>query len=277
MRKKVLLLILLLTNTFLFAQQHEAQQLLDEGKYLCRLEKASWYASDLFIADYPLLKDSLNGYLSYQTEDKNVTTIFYSLQGGTKILARYEFSVISYQVPVSVDIHHPQPTDKENELIALRIQVRHLLETNSDHFFSFYKKTSINIIPVITPTERKVYLLTAPQTSEVVLIGNDYLLTFNKKNELITKTKLHNSLISLPCKGEKSDNEIQSTIHSHVVSEYITPTDICTLLLYKDFIEWTEHIVMGQKYVSVLNLKDETLTITPRETWEKANSSKTAN
>ncbi|WP_321517940.1 hypothetical protein [uncultured Bacteroides sp.] len=275
MRKKVLLLILLLTNTVLFAQQREAQQLLEEGKCLYHLEKASWYASDLFLADYPQLKDSLNGYLSYQTDNNNVKTIFYSLKGTTKILARYEFASISYKIPISVDINHSQPTNQEKELIALRTEARHLIETNPDHFFSFYKNTSLNIIPVITPTERKVYLITAPQIAGVVLIGNDYLLTFNNNNELIKKVKLHNSLIDLPCKEVNNGKEVVSTIHSHVVSEYITPTDICTLLLYKDFIEWTEHIVMGRKYVSVLNLKDETLTITPKETWEKANSLKT--
>lgn len=277
MKKRIFFLIVLLANTFLYAQQDEAQKLLEEGKSLCRLEKASWNASDLFVVDYPQLKDSLNGYLSYQAEGKNVTTIFYSLKGGTKVLARYQFSDISYQLPISVDIHHPQPTEQEKELIILRTKTNHLLETNSDRFFSFYNNTSMNLIPVVTPTEKKVYLLTGPKVTGVVLLGNDYVLTFNKKNELIKKEKLHNTLISIPSKELNKGKEVISTMHSHVVSPYMTVTDICTLLLYKNYLSWTEHIVIGKKYVSILNLKDETLSILPLETWEKMASDKTSN
>ncbi len=274
MQKRILLLILFLANTLLFAQKPDSQSLLDEGKHLYHLEKASWYATDIFLADYPQLKDSLNGYLSYQTEDGNVNTIFYNLSGSGKILARYEFASTSYQDPVSVDINHFQPTDQEKDLIALREDALNQIKTNPDRFFTYYKNASFNLDPVITPTERKVYVLTGPQVDGVVLIGNDYLLTYNNKNELTAKAKLHNSLIHLPCKAEKTDKPLVSTMHSHVVTDCITPTDICTLLLYKDFVEWTEHTVISKEYVSILDIKNEKLTILTRQDWDKMGSDK---
>jgi hypothetical protein len=82
---------------------------------------------------------------------------------------------------------------------------------------------------VITHDERKVYSITGPQASGVVLIGNDYLFKYDCDNKFISKEKIHNSLIELPAKMD-SDQEAVATMHSHVISDIIDPTDICTLL-----------------------------------------------
>src|SRR5690606_12923954 len=79
-------------------------------------------------------------------------------------------------------------TDREYDLYQIRKIA--LEELRSDTLFKFYKNTNPNIIPLINEQERKVYILTGPKESGVVIFGNDYLLTFDKDNKLLTKKQL---------------------------------------------------------------------------------------
>ncbi len=98
-------------------------------------------------------------------------------------------------------------------------------------------------------------------------------MTYNKKNEFVKKKKLHNTLIQFLYKSENKDNPTVSTIHSHVITKYITSTDICTLLLYKDYVEWKQHIVISEKEVSIFDMEKEILVTMKRKAWEKINNS----
>ena len=48
----------------------------------------------------------------------------------------------------------------------------------------------------------------------------------------------------------KKDSE---TIHNHQeeTGDFITATDICTLMLYEKFAKWKNHIVVSKKYMSI--------------------------
>ncbi|PIF05993.1 MAG: hypothetical protein CSA36_03835, partial [Draconibacterium sp.] len=156
----------------------------------------------------------------------------------------------------------------EKSLIKIRQDARARVYSNEDNFFSFYDNTSLNFIPVINDKERNVFILTGPQVSGVVLLGNDYKLSYDKKNEF-KKKKNHNSILQFPYTSGDKENPTVSTIHSHVITEYISSTDICTLLLYKNYVEWKQHIVMSKKKVSIFNLEKESLFTMKRKTWEK--------
>jgi hypothetical protein len=54
-----------------------------------------------------------------------------------------------------------------------------------------------------------------------------------------------------------------SGIHSHVLEDwpYITPTDICTLMLYQKFTNWENYTVISKKYTSLWNNKSNHLII----------------
>ena len=102
-----------------------------------------------------------------------------------------------------------------------------------------------------------------------MLFGNDYLLTFDKNNKLSKQKQLHLSLI--PIEYGKKD-EIEGSIHSHVIDDLITSTDICTLMLYGKFAKMKTHYVMSKKYVSIWDCKKETLVVMTREAFEKIKS-----
>ena len=262
--KKILITIFFLLNSIIFSFGQKPKDILNEGKLLYRLEKASWHGTDHFLEHFSDKKDSIGGYLSYVNENNKVINIFFKKDNPFHIIVRYEFESLPTSNPINIDTLKHSPSQQEIDLITIRQDAIKRIYENQDNFFSFYKNTSLNLIPLIHKNERKVFVLTGPQNSGVVIIGNDYLLTYNKKNKFKKKEKIHNSLIEFPYKSDV-------TFHSHVLSNYINSTDICTLLLYKDFVEWKQHYVVSKKYVSIFDLEKEDLIILTRKDWEKMN------
>lgn len=261
-----LIIIFLLAFSFNAFSIDNTSLILEEGKLLFRLEKASWYATDFFLEYLKDKRDSIGGYLSYSSNDK-IISIFYSRFDSSRILVRLTFDSIPKNKPIYMDFENPNPTNIEKDLIIIRKEALRRINLNTDSFFRFYRNTSFNPIPLIDKTGKRVFILTGPQNSGYVLIGNDYVLYYNSNNEFINKIRLHNSLISIPYKMQ--DKSAIMTMHSHILSEFITSTDICTLLLYKDFVDWKSHMVMTSNYVSILNLESETLQIMTKEEYDK--------
>ena len=139
----------------------------------------------------------------------------------------------------------------------------------SDTLFQAYDNTKLNLVPLIEGNSRKVYVLTGPQLGGVVILGNDYLLSFNKKHELVSKQKLHQNIIPVSFAEKKEDEA--ATLHSHLPStgDYMTPTDICTLLLYANMSNWKQHYTMSENFMSVWEIDKAKLTMVSRKAWEK--------
>lgn len=273
--QKLILILVLLSSSLIYSQNKETEKILEEGKLLFRLEKGSWYGTDDMLARFKTKKDSVGGYLSYETAENSISTIFFSRFDSDIILIRYEFDSLPKPEPIKIDTLNHKATELEKSLISIRQDARDKAYlSNDDKFFSFYENTSLNFIPVITDKERNVFVLTGPKVSGIVLLGNDYKLTYDKKNEFQIKEKIHNSIIQFPYNSEDKENPTVSTIHSHVITEYISSTDICTLLLYKNYVEWNQHIVMSENEVSIFDMEKESLFTMKRKAWEKIYSNK---
>lgn len=263
-------LILLFVSLFCFLTiqgQPKGDNILKEGQLLFRSEKASWYGTDEFLSKFPNLRDSIGGYLSYEGDYHHVYNIFFTRVNPYRILARIEFDSIPLIKPISIDVENKEANQKERDLITIRQDAINKISSNSDSFFTFYKNTSFNLIPVISPKERNVYVITGPQENGVIIIGNDYLLKYDSQNNFLSKQKIHKSIIRFPTKNDTTS--IKSTFHSHVISDLIDPTDICTFLLYKDFTDCKQHYVLSKKYVSIFDVEEQSLTILTRKAWDK--------
>ena len=132
---------------------------------------------------------------------------------------------------------------------------------------------NFNIVPIINKNkEKKVYVLSGTNLSNLVLFANDYLIDFNKDNSIKKVQKLHNSLLSFKMYDEKVGKTVTG-IHSHVLEDwpYITPTDICTLMLYQKFINWENYTVISKKYTSLWNNKSNHLIIMKTDVLKKIN------
>lgn len=240
--------------------------ILEEAMLMYRSEMASWYGTDLVMAQYPD-KTKIGGYFSYSDKDKNIC-VFYSKDEIPVVLATISFDDTFNIETAEADFDERNFTKDELMLYRLRIKASEIIQNDNFGFFKHYDKTNYNLIPLIGKKENKVYILTGPTENGVMVLGNDYLLTFDKEEELTSKKSLHKNILFFEF---SKDNDQVASMHTHLeeTGELITATDICTLMLYGKFTNWKTHYVFSDKYVSIWSIENEKLFVMTREAWEK--------
>lgn len=246
-------------------RKHIADSISEEGKTLYRSEMASWYGTDVFVEKFKSERENIGGYFSYPEED-SYKCLFFSKGDNPEVLGTITFKD-SYD-PGKATIAGTKRSFTAKELNFYSIRKAALAEIEKDtSLFRTYKGTNLNLIPIIDGNEKKVYVLTGTSRSDVVIIGNDYLLHFDNDNKLISKRKLHANILSLPLKGEeKKDGKTNfGNVHNHIpeTGDYITATDICTFMLYGRLSNWKQQLVISEKYMSIWNCETNKLIIVP--------------
>lgn len=268
---RALTLLLTLLTLSVFGQDNPtemAKPIVAEGKQLYKSEMASWYGTDLFLKNY---KERINigGYFSYTDNDIS-KCIFFSKSDNPKVIGTISFDS-SYNIKTAKsDLSEREFTTTENDIYAIRKIA--LYEINSDTLFKKYNNTDLNLIPLINGNEKKVYVLTGPKKKGVVIFGNDYLLTFDKDNKLILKKQLHKNILPIQIEGKEGGEQI-GAMHNHLseTGEFVTATDICTLMLYEKFTKWKIHSVVSEKYLNIWNCETDQLTVILNDKVEKIN------
>jgi hypothetical protein len=248
----------------------QAQPIVAEGKRLYKSEMASWYGTDLFLESYKE-RANIGGYFSY-SDNGIEKCIFFSKANKPKVIGTISFDSTYNTKTATIDLNERDFTTNESDLYTIRKIA--LATINSDTLFKTYKNTNLNLIPIINSGEKKVYVLTGPEQNGVVIFGNDYLLTFDRDNNLINKKQLHKNIIPINYGGKEEDGkEIEGTIHSHLpeTGDFITATDICTLMLYEKSTKWKQHNVVSKKYLNIWDCVTDHLTVIPMETIDKIN------
>ncbi|MCS3798476.1 hypothetical protein [Niastella sp. OAS944] len=269
--KRTLFALLTLITPHIFAQDNPtelAKPIVAEGKRLYRSEMASWYGTDLFVERY---KDMANvgGYFSY-SDNGTEKCIFFSKADNPKVLGTISFDSTYNTRTAKTDLTQRELTSAEVDLYAIRKIA--LAEINSDTLFKRYKNTNFNLIPLINGGEKKVYVLTGPQQTGVVIFGNDYLLTFDNNNSLSGKKQLHKNIISVSYGGKEQEGKtIEGAVHTHLpeTGDFITATDICTLMLYEKFTKWKQHNVVSKNYLNIWNCLTDQLIVVPMRHHDK--------
>lgn len=272
MKRRLTTICLLMICLLTFGQKkinEQAIKIVEEGKLLYRSEMASWYGSDIFLSKFPHKEDKIGGYVSY-TENDISTCAFISKGDNPSVLCTIRFDQ-SYDVKTAqVDSIERKPSSIENDLIQMRKIAND--EIKKDSLFKKYLNTGLNLIPIIMNGEKKVFVLTGPKKGGIVIFGNDYLLTFDENNKLLTKKCLHKNIIAINYSGETGI----ISMHSHLpeTGNLITSTDICTLMLYEKPAKWKQHYVISKKYVSIWDCeKNELITLT-KKAWDKMSKTK---
>ena len=266
MFKKLLLIGLFLCGLMAQAQKSKAEEkVLAEAWLLYNSEKASWHGTDLFFERFPQKEGRIGGYFSY-SEEKVHKCVFFDNDENPNVLATIAFDDNFIPEAASVDTISRKLTILEKDLFIIRQKA--FEEIKTDTLFKFYKNTNPNLIPLITGKEKKVYILTGPTVNGVVVFGNDYLLEFDKKNNLSSKKALHKNIIPIEYNEE---TEGATTIHNHQEStgDLITATDVCTLMLYGTYTNWKSHIVMSKNNVCIWDCSTSQLVVLTRDAWQK--------
>lgn len=241
-----------------------SKEISEEGMDLYRSEMASWYGTDILMANYDK-KENIGGYFSYI--DGNVPKcIFYSKKN--KVMATISFTDYYKVEDAKLDLTERDFTSVESEYFTIRQKA--FEQIKNDTIFKTYNNTNLNIVPLIKNNVKKVYVLTGPSVNNIVVFGNDYLITFTNKNEVKKVEKLHKGIIVQNINDEKVGKTI-SGMHSHVLEDWqaITPTDICTLMLYQKFTDWGSYITISKKYASIWNANNNSVAVMKTEDFRK--------
>jgi hypothetical protein len=171
MNKTILSLLLLISVSTIAQDDLSAltKPIVDEGKQLYKSEMASWYGTDLFLEKH---KDqsTIGGYFSY-IDNGVAKCIFFSKADQPKVIGTISFDSTYNLKKAMLDMAERDFTNTENDLYVIRKNA--LAAVNSDTLFKTYKNSNLNLIPLINNNEKKVYILTGPEQSGVVILGND--------------------------------------------------------------------------------------------------------
>lgn len=248
--------------------EQKAAEIMAEGKLLYQTEMASWYGTDLFLMQFGD-REKIAGYFSYL--DKEVPTcVFFSAGEVPDVLGTITFDSTYNLDRAKADLTLRNFTPHEYELFQLREAALEVVV--NDTFFKNYRNANLNLIPLVSEKEKKVYILTGPTQSGVVLLGNDYLLEFDDDYTLKSKKALHKNLIPIEYRAKDDDSENAGiTVHNHTeeTGDFITATDVCTLMLYGKFTGWSLHYTVSKEYLSTFDCKTNQLYIITMEVLEK--------
>lgn len=250
-----------------FAQStREEREVVQEALKLYRSEMASWHGTDLFIQHFPDKQPGAGGYFSYPEGDRTIC-VFYSNAEQPNVLVSFSFDSTYNPETVVIDDMERPLSEKEADLLAIRMATLEKMKT--DTLYRFYENMHPNLIPIIDEKGRRVYVLTGPEEGGIIVFGNDYLLTFDKNNNLKAQKRLHQNIITIPYGTQESS--VLGTMHTHAPESgrIISATDICTLMLYAGFAQWEKHYVLSDKNVSVWDCKNNELTVMTRKAWDK--------
>jgi len=268
MKKIFVSVLVTLFLTYSYGQViNDEVETIKEGTRLYKTEMASWYGTDIFMEKFGNRRQDVGGYFSYIADSKSIC-LFFSKDTAPKVLATFSFDS-TYNVNTAIVDGQPRELS-EQEFDLLTIRQKALNELRTDTLFKSYKDMSPNLIPLNDEKGKRVYILTGPQKQGIVVFGNDYLLTFDKANELKSMKRLHKNIISIQY-GNIDGSEIITTMHTHLpeTGDLITATDICTLMLYEKFTSWGQHYVMSNKNVSIWDCKNDRLTVLTKKAWDK--------
>lgn len=263
--KRLILTVLVLFSVHTFSQiglDKIAKDIEEQGKELYRLETAAWHGTDIFLENFKN-RERIGGYFSF-IEKNTPKCLFFSRDIEPKVIGVISFGDIKLVETATIDYKERDFRPYEQDLYEIRAKA--IEQVNQDTLYKKYSNTNLNLIPVIMNGKKEVYILTAPTTHGSVLFGNDYLLTFDENNNLIDQEVLHKNLIPVSYENKEENISIAS-VHSHSAGtgDFITPTDICTLMLYCPYTTWKQHIAVSKNYASVWDCETESLRIYTRE------------
>jgi hypothetical protein len=269
MKKLLTLISLFILIQNATAQKNALSQIADsikaEGEILYRSEWASGHSTQIFASSFRAKKLLSGGYFSYETK-KEITTIFFSKDENPVVLATVKFDQGLDSSKYSIDTTTRKFTEDEKDFYSIRSKAAKVVL--NDTLFKFYQHTSLNLVPIVKNGVKRVYVITAQTAPDEVLLGNDYLIIFDKDDNIIKKTKLHNNLIPL---GTGGIDPIKASSHQHLgkTSPFITATDICAFKLWKAKTTWVISFVASADYISVWYFDDESLEIFTQDEWQK--------
>jgi len=236
-----------------------ANDILFEGIELYRNERASWISTDSVPEPD---KELVNGYFTYSNGENYIS--IYVDKTDKKALYKFIFQPVGSLELKLTEIKKNIPLT-ETELNILKVRKKaHGLSSMWYQQFGYTQIVNPNIIIHRTSPGFVVYVIPGAKQNGLLPMGGDLRMTFKKDGELNKIDAIHNNLI--PFETETPE-EIAYLAHEHLGKrldkEYMTPTDVCTLLLYRDFLKGEKHLSVHKKFISEFYYNEPRLIIRP--------------
>lgn len=263
--KHLSFLLLLLTLYYAEAKsqidlQSESKKILTEGLKLYKLEKSAWIASDS--TENKPKEEYITGFVSYFNKD-NINVLFYKkISDDTySVLYTFYFKNLTDVSYINYNNETRNPTDKELMYIQLKEGTFDLLE-NFDWLYAKQENTGKNISIYKEKGIYKIFVMTGSNEYGIIPLGKDLEFKCLEDQSVIELVcRLHQYYLPIDINDIKKDTKSTLHHHSDKSSQFITSTDICTFMLYKDMSNIKEHKVISADYVSVFNTQKLTLLI----------------
>ncbi|SDX45690.1 hypothetical protein [Hymenobacter psychrophilus] len=277
----LLLLLAFLSAGTASAQSREkidqtAAEILREGLALYQSERASWVGTDLLQASGADMSQ-VGGYVSYPIGTDSMRCVFFrkpAANAALQIFYGYDFPCDTITMATGRVFAGRNATVTEQRLFTIWQRAREEMVSHKKLGTPYQRPagTNLNVALLDKGSEVRVYVLTGPKTDRLLPFGNDYLLTFSATGELQQAEKLHQSY--LPMTPPEGERKVVGTMHSHLEAHpYITPSDICTVLLYQEVVPSETLYVMSKDFVSLFNVPKQQLVILTKKAWDKINRS----
>lgn len=249
-------------------------QILQEGLALYQSERASWVGTDLLQASGADMSQ-MGGYVSYPIGTDSMRCVFFRKPApntALQVFYGYDFPRGTISMATSRVFASRDATATEQRLFAIWQRTKQEMISHEKLGIPYQRPdgTNLNVALLDKGSEVRAYVLTGPKTARLLPFGNDYLLTFSAAGELQRAEKLHQSYLAMtPPDGQQ---KVEGTMHSHLEAHpYITPSDICTVLLYQEVVPSEDLYVMSKDFVSLFNVPKQQLVILTKKAWEKIN------
>lgn len=257
-------------NTFLFlltalafsaiGQDFEqvSNEILQDGIQMYRNERASWISTD-YIPEKD--RSLVNGYFTY-FNGENFISIYFD-KSNKNAVYKFTFQPVGeIEIEMLKTEQNILLTKTEQDILKVRKKAVGL----SVMWYKQFGYTQIvdpNVIIYKTSPQYEVYVIPGAKVPDLLPIGGDLWMTFKSDGELNKMDAIHNNLIPF----EVGITEEVFLRHEHkgrrLAKEYITSTDVCTLLLYRDYLKEEKHVVVHRKYISEFYAKEVRLLIRP--------------
>lgn len=253
---KLITLFLSIISLTIFSQESnldlEANRLLKKGIDYSKIISAN----ELTLSEVNKEKDFV---FSYYSNNQITSIVFSKNQENKQIL-----QTIVYSDSLTI-IQNDKTTREKSSNEELFIKMYYNMYASTMYFPHLPKDFWV----IIERNSDGFNSLMFPQQNDNknIIFGNDYLFVYKQNGEFKDFKHLHNNPIPMPL---NKPNDVEIILHTHTNrnSKFISELDIANMIICKDKLQWTEHIVVSKKYVSIFNLKSMTLKIELKKDYE---------
>jgi hypothetical protein len=237
-----------------------AEEILQEGLELYRSELASWISTDSIPRPE---RHKIFGYFTYRDDDRDRLISLYVDSTFQKAEFKFIFKEVGdLEIELEFQQYEVPLTEKEKRILTVRLKAQGL---TSMWYQTFGYSQIVNpniIVHKIEPLE--LYVIAGAKQSGLLPLGGDLRLTFKSDGELDQMDAIHHNLLPF---STETPEEAEYMAHEHrgekLAKEYMTSTDICTLLLYRNYLNEEKHLSVHKKHISEFYFNEPRLVIRP--------------